>query len=321
MRGEQNQGRAVPAGHSETKVQNNPYPVKPTSTNTTAPSKLWIETAIKLHLSTLVENAQSHTERFLEELQLTFTDPEFLAYSVDKWHKTRPEIIPDEKGRVPPANSDRYSSAALLQCVENAMKTTMIWSYITHLLELLYDTTEKALQAIVLQELSNACYFEFARAQDWLKRSLCRGEDKKWFKRVTNSSDNGVPRIVHKNNIEQLEWEDRQMYYLLQQCHAKTKTAKIKDWFKRLDDLYEAHPGVVKRLHMSVISAVGDVNSISYFIWSLSRSLFALPAFNRKKAQDFIYGIESLEVKLHKTVKSALDQIGFLIPVNHLLQL
>ena len=52
---------------------------------------------------------------------------------------SRPELVPDDRGRILPKFTDSYLSAAFFDSVTTAVKAIAIWDYILNLLQLYED--------------------------------------------------------------------------------------------------------------------------------------------------------------------------------------
>ncbi len=96
-----------------------------------------------------------------------------LDHAVQNMYYSRPELVPDDKGRVLPVMTDEYLSVALLDSVNNSMKGIATWKYIGRLLAMVEGSTDKVKRPLILQELTNVCHMEYRRAQGmfWLPRS------------------------------------------------------------------------------------------------------------------------------------------------------
>ena len=129
------------------------------------------EPAKNTSLSNLMDNAVDQKATLQEYLDLLSTEPVILTHAVNLCFFSRPELLPDERGRVLPAHTDKYISGAVLEVIYNAVKAVAIWNYIVRLLDLLASqpAADKASRAIILQEISNVCHLEYSRAQALLK--------------------------------------------------------------------------------------------------------------------------------------------------------
>ncbi|KIW66112.1 hypothetical protein PV04_08316 [Phialophora macrospora] len=90
---------------------------------TAAFSKLSIqEPAKSLSLPDLIDSAADHKSALEEYLTLLSTEPVVLAHAVNHCFFSRPELLPDERGRILPVHTDKYISGAVLEAVYDASK-------------------------------------------------------------------------------------------------------------------------------------------------------------------------------------------------------
>ena len=299
---------------STTRSQN-PLPKKSADAATAAMFKLTIRPApTKLNLPDLHASALEQKAVLSDSLNLLCTEPVVLAHSVNIWFFSRPELVPDEKGRMLPAHTDKYISAAVLEAVHNAVKGTAIWDYMCRLLEeLLKDSTDKTRRAVILQEVANICNLEYTRAQSLLKRHVSTGTGFKWFKRISNANDNGNARVSLKGDPEQLLRENAQLHHLLRLCQPETNATKAVDWIKN-----RAHPLEEENLAQREVDALGDLAVIVNFVQSLSPTI-SLPSSNRKKGRLFVARSGELEAEMNR-LKAEVDLTDFAIPIDNLLE-
>ncbi|KAK3939513.1 ipa protein [Diplogelasinospora grovesii] len=266
-------------------------------------SKLTIKEAppAKLSLPDLVASARDQKASLEDYLGLLSAEPVVLAHA----------------GRSLPAHTDKYISVAFFDAVHGAVKAAAIWNYIDRLLKLLETSgADKAYRAIILQEISNMCHLEYARAQAVFKRH-------KWFKRVSNAYDNaGNARVTMKGNPEELTRSDPQLHYMLRLCQPETSAARAADWIKKLGDLYEAHPGDRDKLEEREADSLADLAVIVGFIQDLS-PVVSMPSLSRKKGQMFVSRSQDLEAELNQLKKDTqMDLLlrDFAVPIDNLLE-
>ncbi|KAI0154705.1 hypothetical protein GGR57DRAFT_109009 [Xylariaceae sp. FL1272] len=296
-----------------------PVPKKPINAATTALSKLAIASPKSpLNLPQLIERARDQKVALDDNLNLICTEPVMLAHEVNNWFFSRPELIPDEKGRVLPAHTDKYISGAVLDTVLNAVSGAAIWNYMTRLLEILNGLTEKSARSIILQEISNLCHLDYTRNQATLKRHLATGcgAGPKWYRRVSNVYDNGHPRVALKGKPEELLQTDPQLHYMMRLAQPETTVAKAINWMKKLDAYQIAHPASPEQLTDREADTVGDMAIILAFVQSLTPAI-SMPSFNRKKAQLFTTKSAALDAEL-SALKAQLDLGDFVIPIDNL---
>jgi hypothetical protein len=84
----------------------------------------------QIALSDLVASALEQKATLEEYVGLLRAEPVVLAHAVNVWFFTRPEPVPDEKGRHLPAHSDRYISGSVLEVVHSAVQGAALWDYV-----------------------------------------------------------------------------------------------------------------------------------------------------------------------------------------------
>ncbi|KAF2969081.1 hypothetical protein GQX73_g4460 [Xylaria multiplex] len=294
-------------------------PKKSPDEATMALSKMSIRSSVpKLDIHGLLDMALDQKASFDDNLSLVCTEPVMLSHVLNNWFFSRPELLPDEKGRRLPAHTDRFISGAFLDTIHNSVKGAAIWNYMCRLLELHNTSADKALRAIILQEISNVCHLEYSRAQAMFKRQMSIASGSRWFKRVSNAYDKGNARLVLKGKPEALAKGDQQLHFLLCLCQAEVTASKAVEWLTKLSELHSTYPEKRDDLNSREFEALGDQAAIVGFIQSLSSTL-SLPAFNRKKGQQFITGAAELEEELNK-IKPVIDLSDFVVPIDNLLE-
>ncbi|KAI0188478.1 hypothetical protein EV127DRAFT_129948 [Xylaria flabelliformis] len=294
-------------------------PKKSSDAVTTAISQISVKSSIpKLDLSGVQDMALDHKASLDDDLALLCTEPVVLSHLLNNWFFSRPELVPDEKGRRLPVHTDRFISGAFLDTVHNAVKGTAIWNYLCRLLELVRTSTDKSHQQIILREISNVCHLEYSRVQAILKRQMSIASGSRLFKRLSNTYDNGNARMSLKGKPEALAGNDQQLRFLLHLCQTEVTALKAVDWLMKLEELHSRNPTVRDNLREGEIDALSDLAVIVAFIQSLSQ-VIAVPAFNRKKGQHFMAGAAELELELNQ-VKPEIDLSDFAIPIDNLLE-
>ena len=273
----------------------------------------------KLSLPDIVAMAEDQRAALQERLDLLSIEPIVLAHDVNICFFSRPELVPDEKGRIMPVHTDKYISAAIFEAVHNAVRNSAIWNYLTRLLTILESTKDKAYRPIILQELSNICHLEYGRAQAEFKRQVQTGLGPKWFKRMCNVYNKaGDARVVVKGNPEDLMREDPQLHYMLRLCQPETTAAKAVDWVKKLSDLHNSHPSELERLTEREYAGFGNLAVIVAFIHEMS-PVISMPSLSRKKGQMFVSRSQDLDAELSE-VKKNVDLLDFAVPIDNLLE-
>ncbi|KAK5048623.1 hypothetical protein LTR84_005714 [Exophiala bonariae] len=150
-------------------------PQKSGKSTVSALSKLSIQEPAKPpSLPEIINNAADQRARLQEYLTLLSTEPVVLTHDVNICFFSRPELLPDERGRILPVHTDKYISGAVLEVVYNSVKAVAIWDYIGRLLALLESqpSTNKICRAVILQELSSVCHLEYGRVQALFRRNV-----------------------------------------------------------------------------------------------------------------------------------------------------
>lgn len=164
----------------------------------TAVSKLQnIPQALKGSLPEVFAQARESKAALEDLLHLLRTEPVVLIQSVNAEYMSRAELVPDDRGKILPALTDRYLTLALFDAVSTAVKAIAIWDYIVRLLQLLDDVGDKVKRSIVKQELSNTFHLGYRRAQQNFKRQVAVHVARKRFRRHTDATS-GLSRIVMK---------------------------------------------------------------------------------------------------------------------------
>ncbi|KAI0475396.1 hypothetical protein GGR56DRAFT_511374 [Xylariaceae sp. FL0804] len=302
---------------SRTRTQQ-PRPHKSLDTATAAMAKLEIETPPqKLELTDLISIAREQKATLDDNLHMLCTEPVVLAHVVNECFFSRPELVADEGGCILPAYTDKHTSAAVVEAVHNSIKSPAIWSYMTRLLELLGDTTDKSRQAVILQEIANLCHLEYTRAQALFRRQISTGTGMKYFQRVyTDAYDYGNACVSINAKPEQLLAQgDVQLSYALRLCQSETNASKAVTWIKELDQFHRSHPEMREVLFEREVDALADLAVIVSFIHSLSPAV-SLPAHNRIKGPALVSQLES-EIN---ELRSRIDLGDFVIPIDNLLE-
>ena len=279
------------------------------------------EPAKRMSLPDLTESAVDQKATLQEYLTLLSTEPVILAHAVNRCFFSRPELLPDERGRVLPAHTDKYISGAVLEVVYKAIKAAAIWNYIVRLLHLLASqpAVDKIYKAIILQEISNVCHLEYSRAQALAKRNLQIATGAKWFKRISNVYNKaGEARVTMKGDPEVLRRSDPQLYYMARLCQPETNVLKATEWMMKLSDLYEAHPSELEKLEEREADSLSDLAIVTSFLQNLA-PVISLPTLSRKKNQMFVARSQELDAEINE-LKPKIDLSDFVVPIDNLLE-
>ncbi|KAF6806315.1 ipa protein [Colletotrichum musicola] len=272
-----------------------------------------VEAPVELDPLLLALDRKSSLDAHLAVLS---SNPTLLAYEVESWFSSRPELVADERGRSLRKDVDKQTNGAVLDTLHNAVRGAAAWAYLTTLLERAESKdTDGVHKSILLQEISNVAHHELARAQAALRRHVSK--ESRWFKRVSNAYDAvGNARITAKGKIEELEHSDPQLYCMLRLCHQDTTAAKAGDWLKKLADLHRARPVEREKLSEAELGALAELSAVLGFIQDLSRKI-SLPPLSRKKCQLFVSGSQELEKEMNE-LKRQLDLGEYAVPVSKL---
>ncbi|KAK1687718.1 hypothetical protein BDP55DRAFT_548952 [Colletotrichum godetiae] len=295
-------------------------PKKSAETATAAFSKLSVkESAAKLSLADIVNAARDQAASQKERLEM-YSEPVVIAHNVNFWFFSRPEVLPDEKGRRLPVISDKFISASVFDTVHYAVKEAALWSYIRQLLERFESLNrDKDHKTILLQEIANALQLAYASTQALFRRHIQSHSGSKWYKRMSNAYDGaGNARVALKGNPGDLTRSDPQLHYILRLCHPDTTSSKAVEWLKKLGDLHQAHPEEREKLVESEIESLCDLATTVAFIQDVT-STISVPAPSRKRGQLFVSRSQELEVELNK-LKTGLDLRDFAVPIDNLLE-
>lgn len=302
---------------------NNTMPKKSDKAASAALAKLDIQDRppALVSLSNLVASALEQKATLKEYVGLLSAEPVVLAHAVNIWFFTRPELVPDEKGRQFPAHTDRYISGSVLEAVHSAVQGAAVWDYIHRLLECLetQDAADNVHRAITLQEIANMCHLEFTRTQALLKRHVQTATGANFFKRQPGARDNaGNVLVSMKCNLKKLAKADPQLHYLMRLCHAETTPQDAVGWLKKLTEFNESHPMVRERMVEREVDAINDLAIVVGFILDLF-SAISMPSVSRKKGQMFLSRSQDLEAEV-ALLKDQVDLLDFALPIDNLLE-
>ncbi|KAE8350553.1 hypothetical protein BDV28DRAFT_138936 [Aspergillus coremiiformis] len=271
----------------------------------------------KLSLEDLTARALDQKSALEDYVHLCRTEPEFLVHAVNVWFFTRPELVPDERGRILPMITDKYISIACFEMVHNAVMGAAIWGYIYDLLQALgKGPKDRIYRGVALQELVNVSYFEYQRVQRLFKRRVQMMSGGKHFKRVSGAYDDGLARVTMKTKPDVLTRTDPQLHYMLRLCQTDTNVVRAVEWVKKLDDFHRSHPAEQGRMAESESDCFGDLAVTASFIQCLSTSL-PMPPTNHKKGQIYISRLKTLSAEID-LLKAQVDLSAFAVPIDNL---
>ncbi|CVL06140.1 uncharacterized protein FMAN_03873 [Fusarium mangiferae] len=278
------------------------------------------QTAVKLTTQEVLAIASDQKSSLEDYLSLLRTEPTVLCPGVNVQFFSRPELVPDEKGRSLPVHTDKYIGPAVFETIHHAVQGIAIWDSITGLLDLLEKpSTDKLYKSRILQELANMCHLEYARTQALFKRRVSTRTGSKWFKRISNAYDNsGNAKVSMKGKPEELTRSDPQLHYLLRLCQPETTVTKAVEWMEKLSDLYKAHPLEREKLEERASHTLHDVAAIVAFVQDLS-SVHSFSPASRKKGNLLVTSLQEVDAELNQ-IKKEVDLRDYAAPIDNLLE-
>ncbi|KAJ8066791.1 hypothetical protein OCU04_004178 [Sclerotinia nivalis] len=297
-----------------------PRPRKPEEAVVSALSNLSVvHNQENLSLDDIINSSLDQKTAMNDYLVLCCSESVVLHHMVNVWFFSRPELVPDEKGRIFPVLGDKYINISIFELIHNAATGVANWDYIHRLLQLLSERpNDKIANAILLQEISNVAHLEFSRVQKVFKRYVALGTGSKYFRRVSGKYDHGFARVLLKQNPELLTRENPQLSYIFRLCSSETDAAKSVTWIKKLDDLYRLHPTERSEVHDGVLDAFDDLAVIASFVQALSATV-TLPPRNPRRGQIYASRLNSLLGEL-EPLKHEVDLSKFAVPMENLLE-
>lgn len=177
--------------------------------------------------SAMVMDHKASLEEHLERLT---TEPAVFAHSVNDCYLSRPELLPDEKGRMPPAAADKYPSWAVFDAVHHAVRSVAIWSYITRLVDHLTSlpdrrcsTRNNDFRLNLVQELANVCHLEYTLCQSAFRAHVQTGSGLKSFRRHSTPPDQaGRSTTFLKTKPQSLLPSNPHLHHVLRLCEPST---------------------------------------------------------------------------------------------------
>ena len=296
-------------------------PQKPDAGASVALSKLSVQDAPStISLPAIIASALDQKASLMEYLALLSMEPTVLSHEVNIWFFSRPELLPDERGRRLPVHTDDHISAAFFDAMQNAVRGAATWDYINRLLAILESSAaNKTYQALILQELSNTCHLEYVRAQAVFKRYVQSGLGAKWFHRLSGQRNDGSNvRVAMKGDPNTLTRNDPQLHYALRLCQPQMQPPEAVDWLEKLHTLHQSFSTQRDQLTEKEIDSLNNLVVIVGFTRDLT-SLFRMPPFSRKKGQMFVSRSNDLDAEL-SGLKNKVDLGDCVIPIDNLLE-
>ncbi|TEY73031.1 hypothetical protein BOTCAL_0084g00100 [Botryotinia calthae] len=297
-----------------------PRPNKPNEAVFSALSNLSIiHNQEKLSLDDIINNTLDQKTAAGDYLLLCCSEAVILQHMVNGWYFSRPELVPDEKGRILPWLADKYINTSIFELIHNMATGAATWDYMHRLLQVLAEKPDdKIARTILLQEVSNVAHLEFCRAQKDFKRYAALGKNTKYFKRVSGKYDDGFARVLLKQDPELLTRKNTQLSYVLRLCSPGIDVTNALPWIKKLDNLYRLHPIERSEVHDGVLDAFGDLVVIVSFVENLSTAV-TLPPKNARRGQIYASRLKNLLGEL-EPLKHEIDLSKFAVPMENLLE-
>jgi hypothetical protein len=227
------------------------------------------------------------------------------------------ELVPDDRGKILAALTDRYLTTALFHSVNAAVKVIAIWDYIVRLLQLLDDVSDKVKRNIVKQELSNTFHFEYRRAQDAFKRQVAVHIARKCFRRYTDAIS-GRSKIIMKGQPAECTVSNPQLHYILRLCHSDTSPSDAVSWIQKLDEHNGRYADDRAKLNETEMAALDELIMIVSFMHMISTAINMAPV-SRKSGLQFTARMTDLDLILN-SIKSRADFGNYVVPMNNLLE-
>ncbi|TGO62048.1 hypothetical protein BOTNAR_0119g00120 [Botryotinia narcissicola] len=257
----------------------------------------------KVSLDDIINNSLDQKTAVSDYLGLCCSESFILQHMVNSWYFSRPELIPDEKGRILPWLADKHINTSIFELIHNMATGVATWDYIHRLLQLLAKKPDdKIASTILLQEASNVAHLEFFR----------------YFKRVSGKYDNVSARVLLKQDPELLTRENPQLSYVLRLCSPGIDVTNALPWVKKLEELYRLHPIELREVHDGVVDAFDDLAVIVRFVEILSATV-TLPEKNARRGQIYASRLKNLLGEL-EPLKHEVDLSKFAVPIGNLLE-
>ncbi|KAI7490427.1 hypothetical protein KC351_g647 [Hortaea werneckii] len=272
---------------------------------------------LKASISTVIAQAVEQKLASEDYLELLRGEPVVLHQAVQKTNCSRPELVPDELGRILPLITDIYISRAFFEVISTALQVIVTWDYIVRLVHMLDGLEDKVKRTLLIQELSKVCHLEYRRAQIAFQceMSLRPGVAGSKFRRITSG---GHSRVAIKGKPSDVTTTDPQLHYILRLCHTDTNHKDAVQWIQKLDEHNTQHADDRQRLSETQVFALGDLAIIVSFMHSLS-SCLTMASRSTKAGVFFTGRIDRLNEELSQ-YKAEADFGDHLVPMDSILK-
>jgi hypothetical protein len=268
---------------------------------------------LKVAISDVIAQAVEHRTAAEDYLQLLRSEPILMDAAIRMSYISRPELVPDDRGRILPLITDRYISSAFFEVMSDAVKVVDTWAYIVRLVSMLDGLNDKVKRPLLTQELSNTCHHEYRRAQAAFRRQMAvrPGFAGPRFRRIGG-------KIAMKGSPGEATISDPQLHYVLRLCHPDTSHKDAVEWIQKLDDHNAQYANDRSRLNGHQVLALGDLAIIISFMHTLSTAL-SMPTGSKKSGMLFIGRSAEMDAEL-AMIKEQADFGDFLIPMHNVLE-
>lgn len=272
---------------------------------------------LKASISDIIAQADEQKAASEDYLELLRLEPVVLNSAVNKTYSSRPELVPDDRGRILPLLADKYISSAFFEVVDTAVKVIVTWDYISRIARQLDGLEDKVKRPLLMQELSNTCHLEYRRAQAAFRRQMSMRPSVAGarFKRVTVGSNS---RIAIEGQPSDSTVSHPQLHYILRLCHPDTNHKDAAQWIQKLDDYNNRFADDRRRLSGNQIETLGDLAIIVSFMHTLSSSLAMVPS-SKKFGLLFTGRAGDMDAEMNQCRAEA-DFGDHVVPMDNLLE-
>lgn len=253
--------------------------------------------------------AMDHEASLEEHLERLTTEPAVFAHSVNDCYLSRPELLPDEKGRMLPAAADKYPSWAVFDAVHHAVRSVAIWSYITRLVDHLTSlpdrrcsTRNNDFRLNLVQELANVCHLEYTLCQSAFRAHVQTGSGLKSFRRHSTPPDQaGRSTTFLKTKPQSLLPSNPHLHHVLRLCEPSTTPPQTLAHIQSLTALHAqtSPPSRTTSLSVRESSSLTRLTTIT----TLLTATLPLPPPSHFTHQTFTTPLTALDIELVSWVR------------------
>lgn len=136
---------------SQTRIEKIPTKKSTPATASTMASLRIDPKPMKASLPEVIAQAVEQKIALEDWLSVLRSEAVVLNQAVNIMFFSRPELVPDDRGRVLPLMTDKYLSSTFFEVMKEAVKGIVVWDYIIRLLRLLEGLDDKVKRPIVMQ--------------------------------------------------------------------------------------------------------------------------------------------------------------------------